>query len=193
MSLKINNLYKSAQLPAKIEAFSKAGGKLQVEAHKLACSVLLHLGTHKDVRVVETFLKSMPAMVRVNGLRAWFEKFGPIKFVTEGEGEGAVEVLTYVKDKPTLIGEAIEKPFWRFTATEGKPYQPLDLSVETNKFIDKLLKDTKHTGTDHTAKIALLKSLMHNAPKAVSPEGAPTPLQAPGQGDPLDMPVPLHA
>jgi hypothetical protein len=154
-TLNIKSLYTADKLTARIEAFGKSGLRMQDEAHKLACSVLHHLGTHKDTRYVLMFLQNVPDMVRSNGLRAWFEAFGPVKF-TVGEGD-AIEQALFCKDKQTKLGEAIAKPFWKFSAMEGKPYIPMDVAAEMEKLIKRLLADAKKTGKDHSGIVNVLK------------------------------------
>ena len=127
--------------------FHTRGQSLQSEAHKIACSVLHHVGEHGDVRVVTKFLATMPEMSRTNAVRAWFEEFGPVAFDTKGP--------LFVKDKATKIGEAIAIPFWKFK--QEQPYQPVDAAKALDKLIKRLVKDTKETGTDHSVTIAALR------------------------------------
>lgn len=165
-------LYKgTAKINEKIAALHKSGQRLQTEMHKLACSVLLHLGQNKDVRVVLAFLNAMPEMSRTNGLRAWFEKHGPIKFEQVGEGKDATERAIFVKDKATVLGAAIDKPFWKFNAKEGMPYEALDMEKFVKQTIARLEKDAKETKQDHTALIAAIR----NAGMGIVPAASPAP------------------
>lgn len=126
----------------------------QAEAHKLALSVLYHVGMHKDVNVVKRFVTALPEMIRTNGLRNWFEQFGPVQFVTTEDG---TEIVKYVKDKPTRFGDANAKPFWKFSAKEGQPYQPVDVEKFFDQMLKRLEKDAKETGVDHSARLAALR------------------------------------
>lgn len=141
-------LYPASKIDARIALLHKNGQKLQTEMHKLACSVLKVLGETKDVRQTMKFIQAMPDMARTNGLRAWFETFGPIKFITEGEGEAAVERTVFVKDKATMLGDAMAKPFWKFSAKEGAPYEALNWIEYLNGQIKKLAKDIDKAPAD---------------------------------------------
>jgi hypothetical protein len=136
-----------AEIDKAVLAFHKKGQTLQSEAHKLACSVLRHLGEHGDIRVVAKFIASMPEMSRANALRAWFEAFGPIAFDKNEP--------SYAKAKPVKLGEAIEMPFWKFKPEPE--YVPLDAAAALEKLIKRLVKDAKETGADHNETIAALK------------------------------------
>lgn len=154
MKLTDKNLYKADAIPARIALLHKNGIRLQDEMHKLACSVLLHVGTTKDIRVIHQFIAAMPDMARTNGLRAWFEAFGPVKF-TEVDG---LEQITFIKPGTIKLGEAIAKPFYKFSANEGKPYVALDLTAYTEQVIKKLQKDADETGRDMTPMIEAIKA-----------------------------------
>ena len=137
----------AAQIDAACIAFTKKGASLQAEAHKLACSVLRHVGEHGDVRVVSKFIASFPELARVNAVKAWFEAFGPVAFDNTG--------VSYVKGGKTRLGEAMEMPFWKFSPE--KPYEPVNPAKALEALIKKLVKDAKLTGIDHSATIADLK------------------------------------
>lgn len=178
--LTVKNLYRGDAIDAKIEAFHKRGQSMQAEAHKLAVSTLLHVATHKNVAVVHKLLQAMPDALRTNGLRAWFEHFGPVVIVTEGEGVNKVDVITY-KAKQVDMQAAIDKPFWKFTATEGKPYEALDVNKAVNDLVKKLRTDATKTGADHSALITQLLATI-NPTVAVA-----APVEAPADVDPLTV------
>lgn len=151
-------LYTAKQLPKAIRSFHDAAQVVQTEAHLIACSALHHLGKTKDIRHTMAFLQAFPEMGRMNGLKAWLEEFGPIKFANPAElKEGAPEAV-FVKDKATRIGEAMEKPFWKFKAVEGKAYQPLDVDKELQRIVKRLKTDAEKTGRDHNAIIMALST-----------------------------------
>jgi hypothetical protein len=127
-------------------AFSKAGVRLQSEAHKLACSVLAHVGEHGDIRVVSRFLDGFPEMSRVNAVRSWFEAFGPISF----EGNDP----KFVRGAKTRLGEALETPFWQFKPEAE--YKPLNAAAELERLAKRLRTDAKKTGADHSHVIQAL-------------------------------------
>lgn len=147
-------LYKANEIDARIVLLHKNGQRLQTEMHKLACSVLLHVGESGDVRVVQKFLAAMPEMSRTNGLRNWFEQFGPVKFNVSEDG---VETVVHVKGGKTKLGDAMAKPFWKFSAKEGQPYEPIDMQKYIEQQMKKLEKDAEKTGRDHSAVLAALK------------------------------------
>ncbi len=122
---------------AEIERVRSVGKDLQHDMHVLACSVLAHVGKHGDTRpctaMVDAFIAACPDMVRVNSLKQWFETFGRISF--------ADHKACFVKSKAQRLGEAMEKPFWRFKALEGAPYQPLDIDSWLDKQVKALEKD----------------------------------------------------
>lgn len=137
-------------LNAAIKRVHEAGQSYQKDVHILAVSILYHVGAHGDTTVVQRFIHAMPESVRANGLRAWFEHFGPVKFDKDGDGN---ELVSYVKGKPARIGDADAKPFWKFKAHEGAPYNPIDLEKFIASALRKLEKDAKETGRDHTGLI----------------------------------------
>ena len=157
-------LYKADELDKRIQLLHKSGQSLQAEMHRLACSVLHHLGETSDIRVTLKFLDAMPEMSRSNGLRAWFEAHGPIKFATSEELEQGASAARFVKGGATKLGDAMAKPFWKFNANEGKPYEPLNMEKFTQQMIQRLTKDAKETGADHTALINAIKGVQ--APSA---------------------------
>lgn len=136
-----------AAIEAACVAFGKRADTLQNEAHKIACSVLAHVGEHSDVRVVAKFLDAMPGSYRTNAVREWFETFGPITFDKNKP--------VFCQGRKTKLGEAMEKPFWKFKPETA--YVPLEAAKALESLIKRLEKDTKETGTDHAATIAALK------------------------------------
>lgn len=152
-------LYKADELDRRIELLHKHGQSLQAEMHKLACSVLVHLGETSDIRVTLRFLAAMPEMARGNALHAWFETFGPIKFATPEEIKNGAAAARFVKGGKVRLGDAMAKPFWKFKATEGKPYEPLVMDTYLDQQIKRLEKDAKETGADHKDVIAAFRAL----------------------------------
>ena len=153
-----------AKLDAEITAFHKSGQNFQTRAHRLACSVLAKLIQDGDVRTVLKFINAMPEMGRVNGLKAWFEAHGPIKFHEEKE-VGLLAAHVKGKDANKKLGDGMAKPFWKFSAKEGAPYEPVDLNKELDRLVARLTKDAAKTGRDHTATLNVLKTLRPEAAK----------------------------
>lgn len=146
-----------AALDQQFEVMHKRGNSLQSKAHIIALSVLNHVGLHGDTTVVLRCINAMPEMTRTNGLRNWFEQFGPIKFVTHGEGKNAVETVVYVKGKSAMLNKAHAKPFWKFSSKEGQPYEPINLDTFVKSMVTKLETDAKNTGRDHTKLIHAIR------------------------------------
>lgn len=136
---------------------------LQADMHILACSVLKHVATHNDIRVLNNFLKNVPDMVRLNSLKTWFETFGNIE-IKDG-------VPAAVHSKKAKLGDAMAKPFWKFKALEGAPYVPLVMDTYLDQQIKRLEKDAKETKS--TVNASLIKALKdHKA--ALAAGKAPT-------------------
>lgn len=138
-------------LNAAIKAVQETGQTYQKSVHQLAVSILYHVGEHGDTTVVKRFIEAMPESTRSNGLRAWFEHFGPVKF--DRDAPSGTEVVQFVRGKPALIGDADAKPFWKFKAHEGKPYEALDMEKWLTSVIKKLEKDAKEAHRDHSGLI----------------------------------------
>lgn len=147
---------------AEIKALHVIGATYQQRVHVLACSVLAHVGKHGDTRpvtaMVSKMIEAMPDMVRVNSLKAWFEAFGKITFDKDVAG--------YAKSKTQRLGEAMEKPFWKFKSLEGVVYEPLVFGTWADKQIKLLQKDAEKTGRNYDALILQLKTFKAGEPVA---------------------------
>lgn len=161
MATTIKLIEDQAELSKAIKSIHTRGQKLQQDIHRVACSVLHHIGKHKDVRVASRFIQeltqAMPEMSRVNSLKQWFEAFGPVRFATTEEIEAGSPAVVYLKDKKLALGDAMAKPFWKFKALEGAPYVPLDMNKEIDRMIKRLEKDAAETSVDHSAMISALR------------------------------------
>ena len=133
-----------------LESIKTRGASLQRDIHTAACSILSHVGKHKDVRLVTSLLESMPDMSRKNALKAWFEHHGPVQFTEKGE-------IKYAPENRMLLGNAMAKPFWAFKPEAA--YVPLNVSAAFDQFIKKLEKDHKETGVDHSKLVSQLLAL----------------------------------
>lgn len=138
-----------AEIDAACVKFHGKGQTLQTEAHRIACSVLVHVAKHGDIRVLVKFLASFPELSRVNAVRAWFEEFGPVTF----QGN----TPSFARGKATRLGMAMEMPFWKFKPEAE--YQPVDVAKAIDGLIKKLVKDAKETGCNHSATIAALRKV----------------------------------
>lgn len=135
-----------------IASIHTVGQSLQADMHLVACSVLQHVGKHKDTRVLMKLINAMPEMARKNSLIQWFETFGNVKYSTE------TKEFVLIADKPVKLGNAIDKPFWKFKANEGMPYEPMDIAKYVDQQVAKLTKDAKETNTDHSGLINALRA-----------------------------------
>jgi hypothetical protein len=156
----------------RLSALKVTMASAQTETHLLACSVLAHVGKHKDVRLVTTLLESVGDMVRTNAIRSWFESHGPVKFDDKG-------AISYAAERPTQLAKAMGTPFWKFKPEEA--YKPLEIGKSFDRWVKALEKDAKETGRDHTALIAGLVNLRPD----VEPQTVDTPIgtQAPAAAE----------
>lgn len=155
-------------IAAETARLATVGKSYQVDLHVLACSVLSHLGKHGNIGIVIQFLDAMPDVVRKNALQDWFQAFSKCTWV--GADGKAMKAPAYDSTKAQRLGEAMEKPFWKFKANEGAPYLPLILDTYVDAQIKKMQKDDTETKTSRWAPaIAALKALkLAQAPAAVN-------------------------
>lgn len=120
-----------------------SGKELQELVHRTACSVLAHTHKHRNINVLTDFLDAVPDMVRKNALQQWFETFGSVEFTAAKEGDKPSWRMRPTGHKVRL-GDAMVKPFWKFKANEGAPYQAMDMKAYLQSNISKLEKDIKN-------------------------------------------------
>lgn len=145
------------------------GESYQQRLHVLACSVLAHVAKHGQINVLVHFLQTVPDMVRVNSLQKWFETFGNVTFSALENTDSKKATWRIDNSKKVRLGDAMVKPFWKFKANEGVPYEPLDLNAFINSNIKKLEKDIaecRKAGKDHAKASALLLALKTHNPLA---------------------------
>lgn len=148
-------IVKRADIMAEVARLNAKGSSYQAELHVLACSVLQHVAKNRNVTVLQHFIESLPAAVRVNSLQKWFETFGNVSYsAIEGSKENCWRLDN---TKKLRLGEAMVKPFWKFKANEGLPYVPVDMDAWSEQQIKKLEKDAKETKRDHSVLINALK------------------------------------
>jgi hypothetical protein len=137
-------------ITARLSALKSTLANAQTETHVLACSILSHVGKHKDVRLVTTMLESLGDMVRKNAVKSWFEAHGPIAFDDKG-------AIRFEKSRPLKLAEAMGKPFWKFKPESV--YQPLEMDKTFDRWVKMLETDQTKAGRDHSALIAQLLAL----------------------------------
>jgi hypothetical protein len=126
----------------------------QQDVHVLACSVLAHTAKHGNINILTQFLDKMPEMIRMNGLKTWFETFGQLTWDADAipalsakdgaESAKAKKGMWRIdRSKKPRLGDAMAKPFWSFKATEGKAYTPLTMDTYLDDQIKRLERDIK--------------------------------------------------
>lgn len=176
----------------------------QKDMHVLNLSVAHHLAKHGQIGVLNHHLGQFKDAlgVRRNAIIAWFTAFAACTFDDKNQ------TFMFKKDHKLDLTAANEKPFWKFSGNEtGKDdVQVFDVMGDIAKMYKRLKakhdEETKSgVRSEHYNRNAQLLSalammqagVVPTVAKDISPEGAPLPLQAPGNGDPLDTPVPMHA
>lgn len=148
----MSELYTSEAAIKKASASVYTRGRtLQRDVHKIACSVLMHIEQHNDVRMAANILvlfEALPKAYRTNALRDWFAAYGPIAW----ENNKA----KFVKDKPVELAKALLDPFWEFAPEPA--YVPLDIAKFIDMAVKKVMKDQKETGKNHGKVIAALEA-----------------------------------
>lgn len=140
-------------IDAALKDISARGASLQMDIHIAACSVMQHLIKHGNIGIVHKMLNALPESNRTNALRKWFEHYGPVVF----SGNDPVYSKAKIENKQVKLGEAMQTPFWKLKANEGGDYEPVDVTVEINRLVNKLNKDAEKTGRDHSPVIAALR------------------------------------
>ena len=125
-------LYKTTKsIEAAIAKAVVAGNAVQVEYQKIACSAIVHVGQHGDIRIIRNLLETMPEGMRQNSMAAFFDKYAPVAFDAEG-------VAHYDKTKSVRLGEALEAAWWKTLKPET--YTPFVFADEVQKLYDKAQK-----------------------------------------------------
>lgn len=155
-----------AEINTATDNYAKRLASDAVLGHKIACSVLSHVATHKDIRVLRRFLDKIAQQdfVRLNSTKLWFETFGPVTFAKDDKGK---ETVSYDASKPTKLADAMQKSCWSFKSTEGAPYEPKDIAKLIERLVKVVERDGKETKIDYAATIMALKSVPVPASTAV--------------------------
>lgn len=114
-----------------IELAVVSGNNLQVEYQRIACSVILHVAKHHDIRVARKLVETLPEGMRKRSMSAFIDKFAPVSFDEEGE-------MHYDKNKKADIAGSLSFAWWK-AASEGK-YVPFILANELQKLLDRAMK-----------------------------------------------------
>lgn len=114
-----------------LEAVIVAGNTVQQEYQRIACSSILHLATHKDIRVIRKLLETLPEGMRKKSMATFIDKFAPVSFDEEGE-------VHYNKDKKLRLGEALAMPWWK--AAKESVYIPFDFIAQSEQLLMRAAK-----------------------------------------------------
>lgn len=136
------------KLEAKIKDINSKGQSFQRSVHICAVSILVHLEKHSDTRMVSKLFAALPAAMRTNALRAWFEFHSPVCF-------GKKDEITLDKAKTYKLAAAMVTPFWEFAAEA--PYEPMNIDKFLKQAIAKLERDAKESNRDHSILLTNLK------------------------------------
>lgn len=142
----------SAAIEKALQGITRKSTSLQKDIHVAACSVLQHVGQHREISLVTKLLTAVGDGHRRNALRAWFETYGMVAF----DGNDA----KFDGTRKTRLGDAMAMPYHSPSFKPEQEYKPLDLGAALKSFIKKLETDQKKVeGRNHSAIIAQLQKL----------------------------------
>ena len=160
------SLFKTtADIAKAIVAANTKGNALQVDYHKIACSIIVHLATNKDIRVARSMLDTMPESLRKDSMSKFLDLYAPVSFDEEGQ-------VHYDADKPAKLGEALAAPWWK--AKLPTVYKPFDFEAEVQRLLERAEQRlTKGVSTEKgdklsAANVAALRSLIKHPTKPVA-------------------------
>ena len=121
------SLYASTKaIEAAIAEASTKGNELQLEYHKIACSVIVHLGRNFDIRVFNRLIDTMPESLRKDSMQAFFDKYSVVAF--DDEGNASID-----KTKGTRLGDALANAWWK--AKKATPYIPYNFLTKCKEML----------------------------------------------------------
>lgn len=142
----------AAAIEKALQSITRKGQSLQKDIHVAACSVLDHVGKHREISLVTKLLAAMPDMSRRNAMRAWFDTFGMVAF----DGNDA----KFDGNKKQRLGDAMAMPFHSPKFKSEAEYVPLDIPAAIASLVKKLEADQKKVeGRNHVSLIASLSKL----------------------------------
>jgi len=126
------SLYKTTKaIEAAIVAAIAAGNTVQQEYQRIACSAMVHLYQHGDIRIVRHLLATLPEGMRKVSMATFFDKFAPVTFDDDGE-------VHYNKERKLDLAGALSLAWWK--AAKEAVYTPFVLEAELKKLIEKASK-----------------------------------------------------
>lgn len=152
-----DSLYKTVAATEKAQSESRLRQDTEnVELQRIACSHIVHLAKHKDIRVIRKFLdEGMHDATRKDSMVAFFERYSMV-VVSE---EGKINVDT---TKATNLGDALCTAWWKMT--KPSVYKGWVFEAELAKFLataeKHLLKPRQGDDVkpEHVAVIAKLRA-----------------------------------
>lgn len=122
---------KQADIKGAITEVKTKGSALQLELQKIACSLILHSGEHKDSRFINSTLDQlfhdMPDSFRKDAMAQFLVKYGNLVITEEQQGDKTIEVLRVDTTKGIKLGEALENAWWKAKKPASlKPYDFMD-------------------------------------------------------------------
>lgn len=121
-----------AEATKAMERAEKKGTSLQKDYQRIAASLLVHLATHKDIRVIRRMMEKFPEGLRSNTMLAYLERFGQVRVIVDPETEA--QTIVFAEDKKLNLAGALETAWWK--AKKEEVYKPFDLDA----MIDNVIK-----------------------------------------------------
>lgn len=137
-----------AKIKALITSIGRAAAKLRKDIQTAAVECLIHAVQHGDVTLADNLIEAVGKGTRKASLRAWFELNGPF-VVQTGKGTFGLDAKKAKKlrtePEADLRARLLDVP-WEDAAPEPKPVSVLDVSVQFDKFLDRLNKLANEPG-----------------------------------------------
>ena len=109
--------------------------KSAMELYQLAaCSTIVHLHKHSDIRLVRRLIDTIPEGIRKASMMAFFDRFAKVAFDDD-------DVATFDKDKTTDLAGALAMPWYKAKVQESfKPFNLLEVLIRARKQTAKKLE-----------------------------------------------------
>lgn len=106
-----------------------------MELYQLAaCSTIVHLHKHSDIRLVRRLIDTIPEGMRKASMMAYFDRFAKVTFDDD-------DVATFDKDKSTDLAGALAMPWYKAKSQESfKPFNLLEVLIRARKQTAKKLE-----------------------------------------------------
>jgi hypothetical protein len=106
---------------------------VQLDFQRIACSIIQHVGTHGDIRIVRNlFSKLEDSMLnRDSSMQKFFDLYASVSFDDEGE-------VHFDRTKATRLNAALVKPWWK--ALPKAKYVPYSFNALVGQLYEQGLK-----------------------------------------------------